>query len=158
MYIRQHNLQDPSDRRYILCDQALGRIFGNKTKRVNCFKMNQFLNKHLARPGEELPSIKTNFRAENDHNQMEEDVSIAKSESILVPESLKNLGISGIQQCTSYNDLLQIILRHLASQYGSDPHVYINSDDALTVLLGGSGPFSVMDVLQAVTDAFPVHQ
>jgi upstream activation factor subunit UAF30 len=42
-YIKSHDLQDPADKRYILCDDALQILFGGK-KRVNSFGMNKFLS------------------------------------------------------------------------------------------------------------------
>ena len=45
-YIRAHNLQNPADKREILCDSALRRVMGNKAK-VTMFKMNTFLGEHL---------------------------------------------------------------------------------------------------------------
>ncbi|KAL7118907.1 hypothetical protein ACP275_02G030200 [Erythranthe tilingii] len=44
-YIREHNLQNPKDRRKILCDDALHQIF--RVKSVDMFKMNKALSKHI---------------------------------------------------------------------------------------------------------------
>ena len=44
-YVRQYDLQDPKDRRFILCDEKLGKIF--KKKRVSGFGMNKDLSNHL---------------------------------------------------------------------------------------------------------------
>lgn len=44
-YVKKHNLQDPSDKRYIFCDEKLEAVF--RLKRVNCFSMNKYLVKHL---------------------------------------------------------------------------------------------------------------
>jgi len=44
-YIKEHSLQDQSDKRYILCDDQLFSIF--KTKRVHMFQMNKILADHL---------------------------------------------------------------------------------------------------------------
>lgn len=44
-YIKENNLQDPSDRRYVICDDKLHKVF--KRKRLNCFKMNCELSNHL---------------------------------------------------------------------------------------------------------------
>ena len=45
-YIREHNLQDPSDKRFILCDDALKAVF-NGESRVSGFGMNKYLSQHL---------------------------------------------------------------------------------------------------------------
>ncbi len=45
-YIKSKNLQDPANRREILADEKLGRIFGKD--RVTMFEMNKHLARHLA--------------------------------------------------------------------------------------------------------------
>ena len=47
-HIRAHNLQDPSDKRFILCDDAFKQIF--KSGRVSMFKMNKELTRHIWKP------------------------------------------------------------------------------------------------------------
>ncbi|KAL2504863.1 SWIB complex BAF60b domain-containing protein [Abeliophyllum distichum] len=44
-YIRENNLQDPSNRRNIVCDDTLRDLFGVDT--VNMFQMNKALAKHI---------------------------------------------------------------------------------------------------------------
>lgn len=55
-HIKEHNLQDPSDKRYILCDAALKQIF--KSGRVSMFKMNKELTRHIWKPEKEEPPSK----------------------------------------------------------------------------------------------------
>jgi upstream activation factor subunit UAF30 len=45
-YIRANGLQNPNDKREILCDDKLKPVMGNKAK-VNMFKMNTFISDHL---------------------------------------------------------------------------------------------------------------
>lgn len=45
-YIKSNDLQDPADRRFILCDSLLKPIMGG-LDRVSSFKMNTYLAKHL---------------------------------------------------------------------------------------------------------------
>jgi upstream activation factor subunit UAF30 len=45
-YIKAHNLQNPTDKREILCDEKLRKIFQNKS-RVTMFSMNQYITDHL---------------------------------------------------------------------------------------------------------------
>ncbi len=45
-YIKSNNLQNPENRREILADDKLGRVFG--TDRVTMFEMNRHLARHLA--------------------------------------------------------------------------------------------------------------
>jgi chromatin remodeling complex protein RSC6 len=47
-HIKTHNLQDPSDKRFILCDAALKQIF--KSGRVSMFKMHKELTRHIWKP------------------------------------------------------------------------------------------------------------
>src|SRR5918912_1077337 len=44
-YIKQHNLQNPENRREILADAKLEPIFGKK--KVTMFEMNKYLAQHL---------------------------------------------------------------------------------------------------------------
>jgi upstream activation factor subunit UAF30 len=44
-YIKQHELQNPADRREILADDKLQAVFGKK--KVTMFKMNKHLAQHL---------------------------------------------------------------------------------------------------------------
>lgn len=45
VYIRKHNLQDPSNKRKIICDEALRLVF--ETDCTDMFKMNKLLSKHI---------------------------------------------------------------------------------------------------------------
>lgn len=49
-YIKENNLQDPADRRFILCDTKLKKIF--EQDRVNSFGMNKDLSAHLTKKEE----------------------------------------------------------------------------------------------------------
>jgi upstream activation factor subunit UAF30 len=42
-YVKEHNLQNPSDRRQILLDEPLQGFF--KVKKCTCFSINKYLNK-----------------------------------------------------------------------------------------------------------------
>lgn len=48
-YIKLHELQNPKDRREILCDDKMGEVFGKKT---TMFKLNKALSAHLYKDGE----------------------------------------------------------------------------------------------------------
>lgn len=45
-YIKKHNLQDAKNKRDILPDAALGKVFG-KTSKVNMFEMTKLISRHL---------------------------------------------------------------------------------------------------------------
>lgn len=49
-YIKEHGLQDPNDKRYIISDDLMLKAF--KKKRISCFGLNRELTKHL-RPMDE---------------------------------------------------------------------------------------------------------
>ncbi|KAL8851773.1 MAG: hypothetical protein Q9221_003383 [Calogaya cf. arnoldii] len=49
-YVRRHDLQDPSDKRWILCDDALRAVF--KSEKVHMFTMNKLLAQNLYSPDE----------------------------------------------------------------------------------------------------------
>jgi len=51
-HIKANNLQDPRDKREILCDAAMKAVF--RTDRLNMFKMNKVLGDHLIAPGEQV--------------------------------------------------------------------------------------------------------
>lgn len=46
VYIKKHELQNPEDKREILCDDMLKKIMGGN-ERVNMFSMNKYITKHL---------------------------------------------------------------------------------------------------------------
>ena len=47
VYIKKHNLQDPSNKRNINADAALKKVFGGKGV-VNMFEMTKLVSKHLS--------------------------------------------------------------------------------------------------------------
>lgn len=47
-YIRKNNLQNPQDKREILADDKLKKVFGGKDK-VSMFEMNKHLSNHLSK-------------------------------------------------------------------------------------------------------------
>ena len=48
-YIKKNNLQNPENKREILADDKLKKIFGGKDK-VSMFEMNKHLSGHLSQP------------------------------------------------------------------------------------------------------------
>jgi chromatin remodeling complex protein RSC6 len=47
VYIKKHDLQDPKNKRDILGDESLKKVFGGK-ERVNMFEMTKLVSKHLS--------------------------------------------------------------------------------------------------------------
>ena len=69
-HVKELNLQDPKDKRYIVCDERLFAVF--QKKRIHMFGMNKDLTKHYGeRVGNELPAKKS--KAESDGSEEEED-------------------------------------------------------------------------------------
>ncbi|CAA9537936.1 MAG: SWIB/MDM2 domain-containing proteins [uncultured Sphingosinicella sp.] len=48
-YIKKNNLQNPENKREILADDKLKKVFGGKDK-VSMFEMNKHLSGHLSQP------------------------------------------------------------------------------------------------------------
>ncbi|KAI8094722.1 SWIB/MDM2 domain-containing protein [Thamnidium elegans] len=67
-YIKGNDLQDPADRRFILCDAKLKKIFDQD--RINSFGMNKDLSAHLTKK-EDPVTIETNQIATKDIVQQE---------------------------------------------------------------------------------------
>lgn len=47
VYIKKHNLQDPKNKRNIVADENLKKVFGGKAV-VNMFEMTKLVSKHLS--------------------------------------------------------------------------------------------------------------
>ncbi|MDD5068520.1 MAG: SWIB/MDM2 domain-containing protein [Candidatus Pacebacteria bacterium] len=47
VYIKKNNLQDPKNKRNIMADEALKKVFGGKAV-VNMFEMTKLVSKHLS--------------------------------------------------------------------------------------------------------------
>jgi chromatin remodeling complex protein RSC6 len=46
-YIKKHDCQDPNNRRNIIADDKLKKVFGGK-KNVNMFEMTKLISKHIS--------------------------------------------------------------------------------------------------------------
>lgn len=46
-YIKKNNLQDPNDKRTIIADENLKKVFDGKAS-VNMFEMTKYVSKHLS--------------------------------------------------------------------------------------------------------------
>ncbi|KAI5672910.1 hypothetical protein M9H77_13274 [Catharanthus roseus] len=77
-YIRKHNLQDPSNKRKIICDDALRLVF--ETDSTDMFKMNKLLSKHI------MPLDPTKQSIEAKRLKVETDSTSATS--VVVPSPM----------------------------------------------------------------------
>lgn len=73
-YIKEHNLQNPNDRREIVCDSEMEPIFGAK---MTMFSMNKILSKYLANPDEvtEASTVKDSPSTDNEELGEEESTN-----------------------------------------------------------------------------------
>lgn len=62
-HIHKHDLQDPTDKRQILCDERMQAIF--HTQKLHMFTMNKLLGKHLY-PVEDAPGTVAEAKVESD--------------------------------------------------------------------------------------------
>ncbi len=69
-YIRQHALQNPSDKRTILLDEAMQDVFGRRS--FTMFSMNKYLSRHLRKP-EVLEAVGGWEQVERNGESSEED-------------------------------------------------------------------------------------
>lgn len=81
-YVREHNLQDPLNRRFFNCDIKMEAVF--KKKRVECFAMNKILSAHLSSPGDTILSISPTDVSKN-------STSIKKPSSDVFPHERKKI-------------------------------------------------------------------
>ena len=47
-YIKAHRRQDPNNKRDIIADEKLEKVFGKNKKKVNMFEMTKLVSKHLS--------------------------------------------------------------------------------------------------------------
>jgi upstream activation factor subunit UAF30 len=71
VYIRKHNLQNPENKREIICDEKFRQIFGEKT---DIFHMNKLLKPHLYKADEVVGG------GELDDQAVDEDAELPQSE------------------------------------------------------------------------------
>ncbi|XWS45312.1 hypothetical protein CRYUN_Cryun15aG0125700 [Craigia yunnanensis] len=71
-YIREKNLQDPVNKKNIICDEPLHALFGVHS--IDMFQMNKFLSKHI-RPldSDEVVSVKSTEQEKQLKHEREED-------------------------------------------------------------------------------------
>ncbi|CAI9086886.1 OLC1v1020809C1 [Oldenlandia corymbosa var. corymbosa] len=75
VYIREHNLQDPGNKRRIICDEALRSVF--ETDCTDMFKMNKLLAKHITsldptKEAGEVKRLKVEHKSETETSEVNE--------------------------------------------------------------------------------------
>ncbi|XP_022775223.1 protein TRI1-like [Durio zibethinus] len=78
-YIRQKNLQDPDNKKNIICDEPLYALFGVRS--IDMFQMNKALSKHiLPLDSDEVVSVKSTEKEKQLKHDREEVVSVKLTE------------------------------------------------------------------------------
>lgn len=88
-YVKDRQLQDPSNKKMIICDAKLEAIF--KKKRIDCFQMNKYLSRHL-HTQEEVLRQEDNSSSSSSSNDNDDDAVIDDDESPnLLPAKRPNI-------------------------------------------------------------------
>ncbi|CAK9438808.1 uncharacterized protein LODBEIA_P30320 [Lodderomyces beijingensis] len=86
-YIKENDLQNPSDKRQIMCDEKLQQLFKKKT--VGAFEMNRILSKHIFKPdeigesgesGANAPEPQKSSDVDDDEEDLEKDAQQLEDE------------------------------------------------------------------------------
>lgn len=132
-YIRNHNLQDPGNKRKIICDEALRLVF--ETDCTDMFKMNKLLSKHIlpldpTKQPEQVKRLKVETNLEPNHSE-------SNSHSVMISDALANfLGSSKREMLQS--EALQRVLEYIKvnHQVDSTDSKVIQCDAKLQELFG----------------------
>ncbi|EGW34737.1 uncharacterized protein SPAPADRAFT_47821 [Spathaspora passalidarum NRRL Y-27907] len=79
VYIKDNDLQNPEDKRQILCDERLERLF--KKKMVTSFEMNKLLTSHIFKPEDISDGLANQSSNGNGNSKVEEIFSHDNDES-----------------------------------------------------------------------------
>lgn len=132
-YIRKHNLQDPENKRKIICDDALRLVF--ETDCTDMFKMNKLLAKHI------LPLDPTKEPVQAKKVKVEDDSTKQSSNSSLLPviisEALAKFFGTGEKEMLQ-SEALGRVWEYIKANQLEDPlsSMVIHCDAKLQELLG----------------------
>lgn len=127
-YIRQNNLQDPDDKRKIICNDELRIVFG--TDATDMFKMNKLLAKHIT-PLDPTKEAKK-FKAPNPAPQPMPPVN---QPYVVVSDALAKF--IGVQGTVPHDDALKYLWDYIkANQLEDAPSSSILCDSQLQELFG----------------------
>ncbi|KAK4398864.1 protein TRI1 [Sesamum angolense] len=132
-YIRKHNLQDPGNKRKIICDDALRLVF--ETDCTDMFKMNKLLAKHIL----PLDPMKQSSQAKKSKL---EDVSLNQSSDpsllpVIISDALAKFFGTGVREMLQ-SEALGRVWEYIKVNQLEDPlsSMVIHCDAKLQELLG----------------------
>ncbi|KAG6416459.1 hypothetical protein SASPL_123889 [Salvia splendens] len=133
VYIRKHNLQDPENKRKIICDDALRLVF--ETDCTDMFKMNKLLAKHILRlePTKEPVQAKKS-KVEDDSTKQNSDPSLLP---VVISDELAKFFGTGEKEMLQ-SEALGRVWEYIKSNELEDPlsSMVIHCDAKLQELLG----------------------
>ncbi|XP_027332302.1 uncharacterized protein LOC113847406 [Abrus precatorius] len=131
-YIRKNNLQDPGNKRKIICDDALRLVF--ETDCTDMFKMNKLLAKHIIPLGPTKESQAKRMKV--DAESKAESAELASSTVVISEALAKFLGTDGREMQQS--EAIRLVWEYIKLHHLEDPlnAMVILCDTKLQELLG----------------------
>ncbi|XP_044968073.1 formin-like [Hordeum vulgare subsp. vulgare] len=132
-YIRQNNLQDPDDKRKIICNDELRIVFG--TDSTDMFKMNKLLAKHITPlDPKDKPSEAKKIKAANAAPQQMPTTNQNQPYVVVSDALAKFLGVEGT---VAHDDALKYLWDYIKANQLEDPaSASILCDSSLQELFG----------------------
>ncbi|PRQ28289.1 putative transcription regulator SWI/SNF-BAF60b family [Rosa chinensis] len=134
-YIRKNNLQDPSNKRKIICDDALRVVF--ETDCTDMFKMNKLLSKHIITLGPKKEPTQAKRVKLDAESATDTDNTQPGSSTVTISEALaKFLGLEGREMLKS--EAIRLVWEYVKANNLEDPvnSMVIVCDPKLHELLG----------------------
>nr|GLL45670.1 uncharacterized protein LOC109169858 isoform X2 [Ipomoea trifida] len=141
-YIRKHNLQDPGNKRKIICDDALRIVF--ETDCTDMFKMNKLLAKHIlphdpTKQPEQAKKLKVETNLEPDNTE-------SASPSVMISDALANFFGSEEREMLQ-SEALRRVLEYIKVNHQEDsPNSTVIQCDAKLQELFGCKSISTMEI------------
>ncbi|PWA89428.1 DEK, C-terminal [Artemisia annua] len=135
-YIKKNNLQDPGNKRKIICDDALRVVF--ETDCTDMFKMNKLLAKHIIRlePTKEISRKRSKVKTDPEDEPVAENADNIPSH-VIISEALANCLGTGEREM-SESEALRLVWEYIKVNNLEDPKnpVMILCDEKLKELFG----------------------
>ncbi|XP_068311560.1 uncharacterized protein [Pyrus communis] len=133
-YIRKNNLQDPGNKRKIICNDELRVVF--ETDCTDMFKMNKLLAKHIITLEPSKPAVPKKPKVPK--NAMESATkSTEPSPSLIISEALANFFGAGVREMIQ-SEVLMRIWEYIKAHHLEDPQnqMAIHCDARLQEIFG----------------------